>query len=79
MLVGLLLLYVNDACVGGAGRYYEQVLKSTLGKFTVGKTQEDEFDFLGQDMAQKKDYTIEVDTDKYLRGVEKVNIPMARR
>ena len=55
------------------------MIKATLGKFTVGKTQEDEFDFLGRHVTQKKDYTIEVDMDKYLRGVEKVNIPMARR
>jgi len=55
------------------------VIKATLGKFTVGKTQEDEFDFLGRHVTQRKDYTIEVDMDKYLRGVDTVNIPMARR
>ena len=78
-LVGMLLLYLVDDCFGGAGRHYEQVIKTTLGKLTVGKTQEDEFDFLGRHVTQRKDYMIEVDMDTYLRGLEKVSIPMARR
>ena len=45
-LVGMLLLYVDDACFGGHGPHYEKVIKSTLSQFSVGKTQEDEFDFL---------------------------------
>ena len=39
---------------------------------------EDEFDFLGRHVTQKKDYTIEIDMDKYLRAVDTVNIPMLR-
>ena len=59
----MLLLYVDDACFGGAGRYYEQTIKATLDKFAVGKMQEDEFDCLGRHVTQKKDYTIEIDMD----------------
>ena len=29
-LVGVLLLYVDDACFGGAGAHYDQVIKATL-------------------------------------------------
>ena len=78
-LVGMILLYVDDACFGGAGHRHEKVIKATLGKFTVGKTQEGEFDFLGRHVTQRADFTFEVNMDKYLRGVEKVFILMARR
>ena len=45
----------------------------------MGKTQETEFDFLGRHVTQRPDYSIEVDMDKYLHGVEKVMIPVAGR
>ena len=45
----------------------------------MGKIQEQEFDFLGRHVTQRPDYTIEVDMDKYIRALEKVTIPMARR
>ena len=76
-LVGMLLLYVDDACFGGFGPLYDKVLKATLAKLTVGKTQEGEFDFLGRHVTQRTAFSIEVDMDKYLRGVEKVMIPMS--
>ena len=43
------------------------------------KTQEDEFDFLGRHVTQRRDFSIEVDMDKYLRGVERVTAPLTRR
>ena len=57
----MLLLYVDDACFGGSGAYYDQVIETTLGKFTIGKTKEDEFDFLGRHVTQNKDYSIDVE------------------
>ena len=63
-LVGTLLLYVDDACFGSSGPHSEAVIKSTLSQFIVGKTREDEFDFLGRHVTQRKDYSIEVDMDK---------------
>lgn len=47
--------------------------------FFVGKTEENEFDFLGRHVTQRKDFSIEVDMGRYLENVEKVTIPMARR
>ena len=70
---------MDDACFGGSGPLYDRVIRETLAKFTVGKTQEDEFDFLGRHVTQRKDFSIEVDMDKYLRNVERVQIPMSRR
>ena len=67
-VVAMLLLYVDDACFGGSGPLYDKVIKQTLSKFTVGKIQEDEFDFLGRHVTQKKDFSIEVDMDKYIRA-----------
>ena len=58
---------------------FDKVIRETLAKFTVGKTESDEFDFLGRHVTQYKDYSIVVDVDKYLRGVERVMIPMSRR
>ena len=53
-LVGMLLLYVDDACFGGSGPQHEAVIKSTLSQFTVGKIQEDEFDFLGRHVTRER-------------------------
>ena len=53
--IGMLLLYVDDACFGGAGPQYEKTMK-TLANFTVGKTAEKEFDFLGRRVAQQTDF-----------------------
>ena len=54
-LVGKLLLYVDDACFGGSGKHYEKVIAETFSKFTVGKTEKDEFDFLGRHLTQRSD------------------------
>ena len=35
--VGMLLLYVDDACYGGSGPHYEHVVEQTLKSFNVGK------------------------------------------
>ena len=78
-VVGMLLLHVDDAYFGGSGQLYDKVIQNTLHKFTVGKTQEQEFDVLGRHVTQRPDFTIEVDMDRYLRQVQKVIIPMARR
>ena len=78
-LDGMLLLYVDDACFGGGGKYYEQVMKKTLEMLTVGKVAEKEFDFLGRHVTQLLDFSIEVDMEKNIRGIERVMIPMARR
>ena len=79
MVVGMLLLYVDDACYGGSGPHYEHVVNQTHKQFNIGKKFETEFDFLGRHVKQYSDFRIEVDMDKYIRSLEKVVIPTARR
>ena len=78
-LIGMLLLYVDDACFGGEGPVYERVVKETLKQFTIGKTEEGAFKFLGRQVTQNKDFSVEIDMDAYFKTVKPVQIPMQRR
>ena len=40
------------------------------------RRQEEEFGPLGQRVTQRKDFSIEVDMDEYVRGVERIMVPM---
>jgi len=78
-VVGMLLLYVDDACYGGRGTHFEHVMEQTYKRFNIGKKFTKEFDFLGRHVKQYNDFRIEVDMDKYIRSLEKVKIPAVRR
>ena len=79
-LCGMFCLYVDDACFGGKGQYYEDVLEKTMARSNIGRQSKFEFDFLGRHVKQDpKDFHIEIDMEDYCSKLEKVFVPMARR
>lgn len=73
------LLHPDDACFGGEEVHYDDVIKPALPKFIIEKTKEGEFNFLGRHVTQNPDFSIEVVMDKYLKQVNQVMVPTARR
>ena len=79
-LCGMLVLHVDDACYGGDGLYYKSVIDNVLKQFKIGNQKEKEFDFLGRHVKQNQQYfSIEIDQHQYVKNLERVFIPKARR
>ena len=80
-LTGMLVLHVDDACYAGKGAHYEQCVKNLWNNMNLGKEGKgsEGFQFLGRWVKQNPDFSIEVDQSEYVRNLERVHIPLARR
>ena len=77
--VGMLVLHVDDACYAGEGPIFEKAMKYVRSKFTIGKEEFGEFDFLGRHVIQRNDYTIEIDQHTYIDCLQSVAVSKERR
>jgi len=75
----LLCLHVDDACYAGEGPEFEKAMNYIRGKFTLGKEEKDDFDFLGRHVVQRKDFTVELDQWAYIKALERVHVSKERR
>ena len=77
--MAMLVLHVDDAAHAGEGPAYERALNYIRSKLTIGKEEQDEFEFLGRHVVQHKDFTIEIDQHTYVKAIPKVSVSMERR
>ena len=77
--VGMLVLHVDDAAYAGEGPIFEKAMQHLRKKFTIGKEEHDEFEFLGRHVKQHSDYSIDIDQHSYVKALERVHISRERR
>ena len=75
---GMLGVHVDDG-IGGGDSFFKATLQKLRDRFSFGAYNEHEFDFCGVHYRQWDDGTIEMDQKGYLKGVEPIDVPKARR
>ena len=75
---GMLGVHVDDG-IGGGDSFFKATLQKLRDRFSFGAYNEHEFDFCGVHYKQWDDGTIEMDQKGYLKGVEPIDVPKARR
>lgn len=81
ILVGLLVLHVDDGMHAGKGPKYDKAMEEIRKTFEVteDKIHASSFTFLGRDLEQMEDFSVKISQRQYLADLKPIQIPKSRR
>ena len=72
MLQGVIGIYVDDLLHAGSSYFMAEVMKEIEGLFTIGSQNEEIFTYLGIELSQQKDMSVNMCIDKYINNIEEI-------
>ena len=78
-LCGILCTHVDDFLFAGSSWFIDNVITPLKEKFSIRTESAGAFEYLGLRVVQKKDFSITVNLNEYVEGIETININPARK
>ena len=75
---GIIICFVDDIIWGGTGHFDQNVIQKFRNTFKIGSENTEFFIYLGLNIKQNTDYSIDIDQNNYINGIQPIPLTSER-